>query len=371
MILLISPFKEGWGSGIVNNSGTTGADSISVPFFLLDSAGNIHAIASGDSVFLWVFYPEGTLAYEDSGAFDDGKITAKTRHGFSAYSWQEAVADIDGASPAQGVYSYILTVKDLTDAALFTPHAGTFQLITETDFNLTLEYVKDVLDTVQLYDGRYALAAELTKAIDSVNAILDTLQLYDGRYALASELTNAIDSVNAILDTLQLYDGRYALASELTNAIDSINGILDTLQLYDDWIAKEATVQVIDDSVDVYDTRFDSLLAALADASIGDKAWTDGSFAARTNAAKATNCLDSLQKHDDWVAKEATIVAEIDTLRIYAGFQASGKTHTDYGTDADTITVVSSGGDSLAVIIYYHPGGSSGDPPDSVKNTAL
>lgn len=183
--------------------------------------------------------------------------------------------------------------------------------------------LNDLLDSLQNHDDWVATATELTKAIDSINAVLDTLQLYDGRYALAAELTKTIDSVNAILDTLQLYDGRYALAAELTKAIDSINGILDTLQLHDDWVATEVTaakaldsladildslenyddwiaaaanltkaidsINALLDTLQVWDTRIDSIEAALDDASIGDKVWTDAVTRAITAGVLTTS----------------------------------------------------------------------------------
>ena len=65
---------------------------------------------------------------------------------------------------------------------------------------------------------------------DTVNGTLDTLQLYDGRWALATIQTNIRDSVNAILDSLQLWDDDIALLAVIR---DTVNGIMDTVQLYD------------------------------------------------------------------------------------------------------------------------------------------
>ncbi|MHC4649068.1 MAG: hypothetical protein ACYTBJ_26755, partial [Planctomycetota bacterium] len=67
-----------YGGGIYNNSGSAAADSFCIAFCVLDSAGNMVDMASGDSVFVQIHYPEGAAAYEDSMAFDDSdaRITA-------------------------------------------------------------------------------------------------------------------------------------------------------------------------------------------------------------------------------------------------------------------------------------------------------
>ncbi|RME22685.1 MAG: hypothetical protein D6800_10755, partial [Candidatus Zixiibacteriota bacterium] len=138
-LALFTPLRA---DGIVNNTGNTAADSLSIPFILLDSTGNYTALASGDSVFLVVFYPNGTIAFEDSAAFGDTHIVTSTRHGFSVYAYKRAVAELDGVG-VDGVYSYLLTVHDRTAADLFTPRLGTFQLYTARDFNAAM----DNLDT--------------------------------------------------------------------------------------------------------------------------------------------------------------------------------------------------------------------------------
>ena len=182
-----------FGFGIVNNSGSAPADSISIPFFLLDSAGNYTALASGDSVFLYVFYPNGTLAFEDSAAFGDGSIVTKTRHGFSVYAYKEAVANLDG-SGFEGVYSYVLTVHDKTGADLYTPHTGTFQLYATRDFDVAMDLFADTVmavpDPLQNQDDWVATASDLTNVTDTVNAILDTLQNQDDWVAQQTEVVN-------------------------------------------------------------------------------------------------------------------------------------------------------------------------------------
>jgi len=115
--------------------------------------------------------------------------------------------------------------------------------------------LNDLLDTLQSYDDWVATEVTATKALDSLADILDTLESHDDWVATEATAGKALDSLADILDTLESHDNWIAAATNLTKAIDSINALLDTLQLWD--------------------TRIDSIEAALADASIGDKVWTD------------------------------------------------------------------------------------------------
>ncbi|HEX2897808.1 MAG TPA: hypothetical protein VHP63_07145, partial [candidate division Zixibacteria bacterium] len=177
-------------SQIVNNSGTTAADSLSVPFYLLDSAGNMTATTTNDSLFLVVFYPSGAESFRDTVAHGNSLITTVTVAGYSVYCWKMAVTDIDG-SGKDGLYSYIVWVKDHTGAALATPHKGYFQLYQANDYNVWA-----------------------TRIIDSLQGIIDTLQLHDGWVAreatIAAEVGN-IDGWNPITDNDSLVIDKSAL----------------------------------------------------------------------------------------------------------------------------------------------------------------
>jgi len=160
----------------------------------LDSSGlpgapdSIHVVAWPDNA--------ATASYTASlTAIDGDQFDTITVGGRINYVFRDAIADIDGAG-------------------------GNFELaVFVTAFYKKLPtqsppyYVQVVSDSLENFldapmDSANVIIANLAKGIDSINAILDTLQLYDGRYALASELTKAIDSINAILDTLQLTDTR-------------------------------------------------------------------------------------------------------------------------------------------------------------------
>ena len=303
--------SQTWAVGVYNNSGTEGADSITIPFYALDSAGNMVDLASGDSIFVQFHYPEGAMAFEDSGSYDgtglDGSLVSNDFSGQTMYYYSDAVADIDGTAE-QGVYTYAIFVKDLTSAAITTPHYGTFQLVTETDFHTTLEYIKDALDSLQAQDGWIAKEA-------TVQIIDDTIDLYDGRW----------DENAAILDTLQNHDdwvAKEATVAEVPDIADSLElydtrwdenaAILDTLQNQDNWVAKEAgEIGMVLDTLQLWDTRIDSIEAALADASISDKVWADGTPA---NRAEINDILDTLQNQDNWGATSANQTLIIDTV---------------------------------------------------------
>lgn len=128
-------------SAILNNSGTSPQDSLSITFQCLDSLGKPVAMASGDSVYLLVFYPSGSVCYRDSMAFNNSRITLADWEDFNrgeAYTFRDAVANIDGAG-LNGDYKYVLSVQDNTGADLETSWHGQFTLYTTTDFTAYLD----------------------------------------------------------------------------------------------------------------------------------------------------------------------------------------------------------------------------------------
>lgn len=137
LMLLTSPAH----SAILNNSGTSPQDSLSITFQCLDSLGKPVAMASGDSVYLLVFYPSGSVCFRDSMAFNNSRITLADWEDFNrgeAYTFRDAVANIDAAG-LNGVYKYILTVQDNTGADLESSWHGQFTLYTTTDFTAYLD----------------------------------------------------------------------------------------------------------------------------------------------------------------------------------------------------------------------------------------
>ncbi|GAG76327.1 unnamed protein product, partial [marine sediment metagenome] len=163
-----------------------------MPFFAADSIGSPVALADGDSVFLTIYYPSGTVAFLDTLAYNGAAITVSTFSGWTVYNWKAAIADIDG-TPVEGTYSYWIIVDDNTGAALGTPSKGTFQLYTTADFDATLDENAAILDSLQ----RFTKAAT-----DSLQAILDSLQatLDVNVVSVAADAIEAGDFKTAAID---------------------------------------------------------------------------------------------------------------------------------------------------------------------------
>lgn len=128
-------------AAILNNSGTSPQDSLSITFQCLDSLGKPVAMAAGDSVYLQVFYPSGSVCFRDSMAYNNSRITLADWEDFNrgeAYAFRDAVANIDGAG-LNGDYKYVLTVQDNTGADLETSWHGQFTLYTTVDFTAYLD----------------------------------------------------------------------------------------------------------------------------------------------------------------------------------------------------------------------------------------
>lgn len=288
LLLIISNANASF-LGIVDRTATR--DTLAIPFCLLDSIGSPTTLASGDSVYVNVFAPGGVEVFDDSMAYNDASIKSSDWEDYAGvqYMYMEQVSVLDGASTADGVFTVHVTVQDLTSAALTTTIMHTFQIV-----NSTLE---SSLDSA----GLAAVAA--AKALDSLADILDSLE---------TQSTWIQDSLYAILDTLQNQDNWVATAAELAKVIDSLADILDSLETQSTWM--QDSLYALLDTLQLWDTRIDSIEAALADANIGDKVWTDGSPATR---GEINDILDTLQNQDDWVAKEATVQIIDDTLDLY------------------------------------------------------
>ncbi|KAA3634868.1 MAG: hypothetical protein DWP97_06130 [Calditrichaeota bacterium] len=140
LLLLIFLTSTSFG-GIVNNSGTSGTDSLSFQFYLLDSIGNNISLASSDSIGLVVFYPNGDEAYALTILGNNGNITETTLSNIgSFYVYADAVANFDGSSASDGVYKWLMIVNDIS-LGLHTSHSGEFQLYQNSDFNTRLDYL--------------------------------------------------------------------------------------------------------------------------------------------------------------------------------------------------------------------------------------
>lgn len=216
---------------IVNNStsGQTAHDSLSIPFFLLDSAGNQVAIASGDSVFLTIWYPGGALAFADSGAYNDADITSQVQGGVSFYSWRAQVSDLDG-TPTEGTYKYHFSVHDKTSADLWTPFTGSFQLYATSDFDKVLDSIGLAQIEVENIDAWNPLT-------DNDSLIVDQSTLEDMTVATVTDVTNQVTAdVTAI-------SGDAEAADSLEEACDGYDDA--GLSLFERIVAQQAVLNLV------------------------------------------------------------------------------------------------------------------------------
>ncbi|HUU45150.1 MAG TPA: hypothetical protein VM118_05395, partial [Acidobacteriota bacterium] len=125
-------------AGIVNNDGVTPEDSLAIAFQLLDSLGNPVAAQSGDSAWLFVWYPGGELAAVDSVRLvSDSRISARQLSAgtrvMAFYTYRNAVADVDGAG-CNGVYKWTFLAYD-SSLALASAYDGEFQLYGSANYS--------------------------------------------------------------------------------------------------------------------------------------------------------------------------------------------------------------------------------------------
>lgn len=131
----------------------TTENSLPIPFVLLDSIGNPTSLADGDSVYVHVVGPDGSLVFDDSMAYNDASIDFSAWEDFAGgqiYTYTEDVSTLDGASTDEGIFTVKIWAQDLTSAALITPTTHTFQMV-----NLALTSVFDSI-LVALSDGSTA-----------------------------------------------------------------------------------------------------------------------------------------------------------------------------------------------------------------------
>ncbi len=214
-------------AGIVGNQSSTAEDSLCIVFQPFDSLGSPVDMASGDSLYLVVFYPGGAVSYRDSISYDDSRITAvdwEDWDGGMAYSLKLSIASIDGAG-VEGTYKYCVVVDDAS-LNLETAVHGEFQLSTEERLSETLVRISDILDSLQ---SQFAWVAA-NDICDSINNAItdpnkDNFRSHgDTIQRNASVLTEAsnigVDLSNVINQSAGLY-----LVNAFVGAIGSLDSI--------------------------------------------------------------------------------------------------------------------------------------------------
>ena len=160
VLLVLLLFNAVSFGGIVNNAGSSGADSLSFQFYLLDSIGNNTPLAASDSIGIVVFYPNGDEAYSLTVLGNNVNITETSLSNIgSFYVYADAVANIDGSLATDGIYKWILSVNDIS-LDLHTAHKGEFQLYQASDFNTRLDNL----------DVSVSSRSTFNTATDTVNA---------------------------------------------------------------------------------------------------------------------------------------------------------------------------------------------------------
>ena len=195
---------------------------------------------------------------------------------------------------------HIFTYADNATAATFQTRSTTYpfsdiSIDTLKHFTDTMYVFKDLISDIDGAGGNFVLSINVQMYYDKtpthtfmhVQVVADSL----------NELGAIKDTVDAILDTLQLWDTR----------IDSIEAALADANMNDKvWVdgagvIRDSIVASLADAnlndkvwVDGAGVKRDSIVAALADANINDKVWVDGAgvkrdsiVAAVSDAAKA------------------------------------------------------------------------------------
>ena len=167
-------------SAILNNSGSSSEDSLSVYLSCLDSLGNP---TSADSFFVVVLKSgTNTVTFSDSGTTAlIGLDTVAAGGGITHYYYHRAVSDIDGTG-AIGQYCGVIVAKKNT-GNLLTPNRFEFQIV-----GWELDEIGDS-SGIAAVSSTSALDS-LGMIIDSLNASLDSLQSQDNwvgnmRYSLS------------------------------------------------------------------------------------------------------------------------------------------------------------------------------------------
>ncbi|MFA5376497.1 MAG: hypothetical protein WC455_12195 [Dehalococcoidia bacterium] len=232
--------------------------------------------------------------------------------------------------------------------------------------------------------------------LDALTGTLDSAEapsLYVRLQALYNEVYNldawnpADDSVGGVkglnaarlgyLDSIPLYDTRF----------DSILAVLAQTGF-------RASIAAIWDSIKLYDTRFDSVQAALATAGfrasitatieslyVYDARWDSvlAVLASTGFRAQITETRDTIRLYDTrfdsiltalanagFRTSIAELLADQDTLGWLIGVKPGSKSISRYHNDADTVFLYHST-DALGSMKYFHPADTAGAAPDSVK----
>ena len=114
--------------GFLDRSATR--DTVSIPIKITDSLGSPVVLVSGDSVYITVFSPGGTVVFVDSMAFNDASINSYAWEDFAGrdYVYTERISVLDGASTSVGMFTLYAHTQNLTSAALEDQKSTSFYI---------------------------------------------------------------------------------------------------------------------------------------------------------------------------------------------------------------------------------------------------
>ncbi len=238
-LLICLLFISNVSADVVNNSGSSGADSLTFQFYLLDSLGSLTDVATTDSIGVVTFYPEGAVAYNTVVLGNNSNIVSQSQTNIgTCYSYGIAIADIDGASPSEGVYTWMLSVKDIS-LGLTTMHTGTFQLYTGADYNSQLDNLDALItsrsnfnvstDTVNSYESGVDNSVAIADLQDSVNVLIDSTNSYGPGVDNSSAIAVMQDSINVLIDSVNNLNASVDNSAAIAELQDSVNVIIDSL----------------------------------------------------------------------------------------------------------------------------------------------
>lgn len=401
VVVVLCCYAPAWGSfGIVNNSGTSSEDSLTVAVLSLDSTG---FPTSADSFFVMVVKSGAdAVIFRDSGTIAMTGVDSAVLAGKTYYYYHRAVADLDGAG-AFGEYAGVIIAKRNT-GAIYTPNRFSFQIVNAE--------LSDVGDSTGLA-ARSALAAldSLGLVIDSLYAVIDSLQNHTKWIMVPSDTTQKGDTVGVIgtnknirLHSLTIRganaDSNYAFEVSNTtgDAIHATGGYgggepingdgADLRSLSGKGVNAEGTTAdfagdysgVLGNAAIVYGTLATGCFGAAqitgdAARKIADSLWK-ANVADTANAGSFwTTLLDlvALAADSSLWANAAEIIAKMDSIAQLAGSEAYSFSFQNKHVDADTMwfgicsNALCTVRDTLRYEVFYHVGGTAGGTPDSSK----
>lgn len=253
LIVVVLWFAVGAKAGIVRNgtSSQTGQDSLSVPLFVLDTAGNrVEFDTTADWGYIVVRYPNGVKAVSDSFTIrgtNTPKIVKNAAEygGFLQYCYRKQISDLDG-TPINGTYSFEVTVRDSSLKLWTVVKNGEFQLyqtMTYATFNDSLttaitatnkanfkatgfaDSMRDVVgDTFNVVSGGVFLAAAANKSVaDSIRDVIG-----DSTTSWKHITKGFADSTRDVVgDTFNVVSGGVFLAAAANKSVaDSIRDVV-------------------------------------------------------------------------------------------------------------------------------------------------